>query len=81
MAEVAAQVIGPQVDRPVVDRTGLEGSFDFDLDFTPLAPATAATDAPSIFTALDEQLGLRLEPGRGPVDVLVIESVARPAAD
>ena len=81
MAEVAAEVIGPQVDRPVVDRTGLEGGFDFDLDFAPLGPAAAATDAPSIFTALDEQLGLRLEPGRGPVDVLVIDSVARPNPD
>ena len=81
MAEIAAEVIGPQVDRPVVDRTGIAGGFDFDLDFAPLAATSATTDAPSIFTALDEQLGLRLEAGRGPVDVLVIESVARPVPE
>jgi uncharacterized protein (TIGR03435 family) len=57
----------------VVDRTGLTGVFDFDLTWA----ADAAPDSvdPSIFTALQEQLGLKLESTRGPIDVLVIDHV------
>ena len=73
--------------RPVADRTGLTGAFDFDLQWTsgPVAPAAGPTapadDGPSIFVALQEQLGLRLEPGRAPFDVLVVDSVQRPTPD
>ena len=74
--------------RPVVDRTGLTGTFDFDVQWTSgtIAPpvganATAPDDGPSIFTALQEQLGLRLESTRGPFDVVVIDSVKRPTPD
>jgi uncharacterized protein (TIGR03435 family) len=69
----------PGVERLVVDKTGLVGSFDFDLDFTqdPGADATA----PSFFTALQEQLGLKLESTRGPVDVLVIDRAEQPSLD
>ena len=53
------------VGRPVIDRTGLTGDFDLDLSYTPESPARGAigvpADGPSIFTALQEQLGLKLE--------------------
>jgi len=79
----------PQLGRVVVDRTGLQGSFDLDLDFAPESSVTASTgapdappgDAPSIFTAVQEQLGLKLESTRGPVEVLVIDRVERPTDD
>jgi uncharacterized protein (TIGR03435 family) len=57
------------VDREVVNKTGLTGSYDLTLNWSP-----DATTESSIFTALDEQLGLRLEAGRGPVNVLVVDS-------
>jgi uncharacterized protein (TIGR03435 family) len=75
------------LDRPVTNGTGLKGVFDIRLEFSPdgtvppVDPALLAADpprAPSIFTALDEQLGLRLEPDQAPTDVIVIESVVRP---
>jgi uncharacterized protein (TIGR03435 family) len=84
------QLTGPLqsfTGRPVVDRTGLAGAFDFDLQWTsgPVAPAPgappAADDGPSIFAALQEQLGLRLEPGRGPFEVVVIDEIHRPTPD
>jgi uncharacterized protein (TIGR03435 family) len=65
--------------RPVVDRTGLSGRFDFTLDWAP--DGSTDTNVPSIFTALQEQLGLKLEPSRGPVDVLVVDSAERPTPD
>jgi len=74
------------VEREVFDRTGLEGRFDFNLEWTPLpqpgttadGTASAAGSGPSIFTALQEQLGLKLEPARGPLPVLVVDRIARP---
>ena len=70
------------VSRAVVDRTGLQGPFDVDLQWgADIGTAAPLGDTPSIFTALQEQLGLRLEPSRGPVDVLVIDSVDRPTPD
>jgi uncharacterized protein (TIGR03435 family) len=83
-------LLGPlqaMTGRPVIDRTGLTGVFDFDLQWTsgPVAPAAGPTgppdDGPSIFVALQEQLGLRLEPGRAPFDVVVVDSVQRPSPD
>ena len=76
----------------IVDRTGLDGSFDLELTFDPAStapgvpgapPGPASTDdtAPSIVPALQEQLGLKLESTRGPVDVLVIDSAERPTAN
>lgn len=67
------------VRRTVVDKTGLTGPMDFTLTWAPEG-ATDST-APSIFTAVQEQLGLKLEPGRGPVDVLVVDSAEKPAPD
>jgi uncharacterized protein (TIGR03435 family) len=73
----------PDVDRVVVDRTGLIGFFDFDLSWTPnLSPgATTRDDSLSLFTALEEQLGLKLEPIKGAVEVLVIDHVEKPTPD
>jgi uncharacterized protein (TIGR03435 family) len=78
-----------QVGRPIIDKTRLEGSYDFTLSYTPEArdaifgqptfPETAPDPgAPSIFTALQEQLGLKLEAARGRVDILVIDHAERP---
>ena len=70
------------VSRGVVDRTGFEGPFDVELEWSSDVAASASNgNTPSIFTALQEQLGLRLEPSRGPVEVLVIDSVERPTSD
>jgi len=79
------------VNRVVVDRTGLVGPFAIDLRWTPapgewMAPplpgvSDPPADGPSLFTALQEQLGLRLESQRGPVDVLVVDSAERPTLD
>jgi uncharacterized protein (TIGR03435 family) len=69
------------VEAIVVDRTGLTGTYDFRLDYLRarnLGDQQAVAAGVSIFTALQEQLGLRLEPRRGPVEVVVIESVERP---
>jgi uncharacterized protein (TIGR03435 family) len=74
-----AQSISPVVGRVVIDRTGLTGTFDFELKWA--QDPTADTTGPSIFTALQEQLGLKLESTRGPVDVLVIDRVERPSPD
>jgi uncharacterized protein (TIGR03435 family) len=65
--------------RVVIDRTNLTGAFDIDLEWAP--EQTADANVPSIFTAVQEQLGLRLESTRARVDVLVIESVERPTPD
>jgi bla regulator protein BlaR1 len=69
--------------RKVVDRTGLSGEFDFTLEFAPNPTAITPepSDVPSIFTALPEQLGLKLESTTGPVDVIVVDTVEEPTAN
>ena len=71
----------------MIDETGLTGDFDIDLVYTPdqmpqqigaFPPLSPPADGPSIFTAVQEQLGLKLEPGKGPVPVLVIDRVEPP---
>ena len=68
--------------RPVVDRTGLTGFYDIQIDLPPLSPATSPDggpdSGPSVFTVLQEQLGLRVEEGQGPVEVLVVDRLERP---
>lgn len=83
-----AQQLSGLVDRTVVDQTGLAGDFDVDLEWAPntnpsvgSVPATAQTSLPSIFTAVQEQLGLKLEPRREGRPTLVIEGVERPTAN
>jgi uncharacterized protein (TIGR03435 family) len=81
-----AQTLRAIVGRVVTDETGLTGTYDFELRFAPdQQPPPGAPpvdpDAPSIFTALREQLGLRLEGKRGPVEMLVIDRLERPTVD
>ena len=77
------------LDRPVVDKTGLSGRYDFDLEWAPDetqfggdVPA-ASPDAPAspLFSAIQQQLGLRLVATRGPVDTLVVDKAERPSAN
>lgn len=88
MAQITQGLSGVY-QRPVVDMTGLEGRFDFDLSFTPDNPggpgvAFGATcgpqtgDRPALSTAMQEQLGLSIRSGRAPAEVLVIDSADRP---
>jgi uncharacterized protein (TIGR03435 family) len=63
-------------DRIVVDQTGLTGNYDFELTF---GRDNAATSEPSVFSALQEQLGLRLEPNKAAVEFLVIDHVEKPS--
>jgi uncharacterized protein (TIGR03435 family) len=87
--DMIARVIGRQLNRHTVNATGIDGYFDLDLTFSPELvqslpgrapgdPLPAPTDAPSIFTAVQEQLGLRLEAARGQVDVLVVDRAEMP---
>ena len=80
LARVAERLID-YLGRPVIDRTGLSGNFDVDVTYTPDNPAVDASNAPnapSLMTALREQLGLRIEPSKAPVEVLIIDSVRQP---
>jgi uncharacterized protein (TIGR03435 family) len=71
-----ARVLSDQLGRAVEDQTGLKGVFDFTLDWVPDADPDAPTGA-SIFTAIQEQLGLKLDPRKGQVEVLVIDRIER----
>jgi uncharacterized protein (TIGR03435 family) len=66
------------IDRRIIDETGLNGRFDVKLEWS---RSERDTDRPSIFTAIQEQLGLKLESSRGPITVLVIDSISRPTPD
>jgi uncharacterized protein (TIGR03435 family) len=77
-----ADVIKYVVERPVVDQTGLAGRFDFRLRWTPDDSTASRPNAPpGLFTAIQEQLGLKLEPVKAPVDVIVIDHIERPSAN
>ena len=94
MSQLAA-TLSIWVNRTVVDRTGLTGSFDLELSWTPEqlpggrgdpppgAPPLPPIDpnGPSLTTALQEQLGLKLDAGRGPVTVFVVDKVSQPTPD
>jgi uncharacterized protein (TIGR03435 family) len=78
------------VQRTVVDRTGLMGEWDFEISYAAESPANLPPgvelppvdpSAPSLFTAIQEQLGLRLQATRGPVEVLVVDQIDRPTPD
>jgi len=92
MAQVVSGLarLMPEIRRPFIDRTGLTGMYDIDLTWAaqpmdnplpgmPFPPADRK--APSMFAALDEQLGLALDPERAPVDMLVIDGAALPTVD
>ena len=82
MATLARRLQG-SVEALVIDRTGLTGGYDFRLEYLPrnLQRQQDASAGVSIFTALQEQLGLRLEPRRGPVEVVVIDGVEKPTGN
>jgi uncharacterized protein (TIGR03435 family) len=67
--------------RPVTDRTGLEGTYDFELRWSRQSDNPNPNDPPEFMTAVREQLGLKLEAARGPLPVLVIVSAAQPQVD
>jgi uncharacterized protein (TIGR03435 family) len=81
MDTFAIVLMGSVFSRQVINRTGLSGEFELDLRFTPDSSTAAVPEFPSIFTAVQEQLGLRLQSERAPVPVLVIDSVQRPTPD
>jgi len=78
MEYLAKVFLTPQMSAPVVDRTGIEGEFDFTMQWTPDGEGAGDSPYPSFSTALREQLGLRLEPSKGLVEYLVVESARRP---
>ena len=92
VADLVGTAVRNEVDRPIIDKTGLSGTYDFNLLFVPerTRPANAAADVssgqaalpdaasdagPTIFVALERQLGLRLEPEKRPFSVLVVDKV------
>ena len=85
-----ANMLSQRLDRVVIDKTNLTGRFDITLRWTPdvgenpLSPTgdplpAEPGDAPSIFVAIQEQLGLKLEAAKGPVEFLVIDHVEKPS--
>jgi len=80
-----ATQLSTAVDRIVINKTGMIGRFDFHISWGAggfgSADVRRPDDAPSIFTAVQEQLGLKLTPGKGPVQVVVIEHIERPTED
>ena len=89
MTDFASLMQRAILDRPVVDRTGLTGRYDFDLEWAPdetqfggdLPPAPADAPSPPLFTAIQQQLGLKLDPTKGTVAALVIDTAERPSAN
>ena len=90
MADFAGVLQGAVLDRPVIDQTGLTGRWDFTLTWTPdefqfggmgakiPPPTNKAAAPPDLFTAFQEQLGLKLESTKAPAEVFVIDRVAKP---
>jgi uncharacterized protein (TIGR03435 family) len=77
--QVLSSLLSGQMDRPVLDQTGLTGTFDITLEWTPDSAAVVdgPSPGPSLFTALHEQLGLRLESRSGPVELLIVDHAER----
>jgi uncharacterized protein (TIGR03435 family) len=73
--------LGVITRRPVLDRTGLTGEFIFDLEYAPEDAPPGESSAPSVFTAVQEQLGLKLESAKVPAEVIVIDRAEKPSAD
>jgi uncharacterized protein (TIGR03435 family) len=84
---IFADLLGGSLGQPVVDKTGISGGFDITFRWTPAegeanyrdADRPLDPNAPSIFTAIQEQLGLKLEAEKGPLEVLVIDHIERPS--
>jgi len=87
---ILAKMLSGRLGRAVIDKTGVTGKFDIDLIWTPapgerddgeIAGSLANPDGPALFTVLQEQLGLHLQSGKGPVGTLVIEHAEKPGAN
>ncbi len=78
MSQFAAALARYPFSQTVVDKTGIDGTYEITLQWTPDEPAVDRS-GPSIFTAIQEQLGLRLESQKGPVETLVIDHVEKPS--
>lgn len=77
-----ASTLYSEVHRTVTDKTSLSGKYDLDMKWTPDdQPATDTDAGPSIFTALQEQLGLKLQSAKGPVQTLVVDHIEMPSAN
>jgi uncharacterized protein (TIGR03435 family) len=89
MSDLARLMQRAILDRPVVDKTGLSGRYDFDLEWAPdetqfggeVPAASAEAPSPPLFSAIQQQLGLRLEATRGPIATLVVDKAERPSAN
>lgn len=89
MDDFVAMLQRATLDRPTVNRTGLTGKYDFDLKFAQdesqyggeVPKAAENSQSPSLFTAVREQLGLKLTATRGTVSTMVVDSVQEPSAD
>jgi uncharacterized protein (TIGR03435 family) len=79
IAQLAEMGLARSVERPVLERTGLTGGYQWTLEWAP--DGSTDSDRPTLITALQEQLGLKLESTRGRVEVLMIDSVSRPTPD
>ena len=85
--EMMAANLANVLERPVVDATGIQGRYLMKLRWlpddgpAPMLNGAPDTSLPSIFTAVEEQLGLKLVAGKGPVEVLVVDRVAMPSAN
>ena len=84
--DMLAYALSNATGRPVVDKTGLTGRYDYSLDWSPgtgvsTAESPAANAGPTIFTALHEQLGLKLKAANTPMDVIVIDHIDRPSGN
>jgi uncharacterized protein (TIGR03435 family) len=75
-----ADELSRRLSRNVTDRTGLNGEYNFDLRWVPdVVDGDSVPDGPSIFTAVQEQLGLKLESGKAPVDAIIIDHIEKPS--
>ena len=88
LGQFASMIQRAVLDRPVVDKTGLLGRYDFDLEWTPdetqfggQGPRISEPSKPGLFAAIQQQLGLKLEAARGRVEVLVLDGAERPSAN
>jgi uncharacterized protein (TIGR03435 family) len=92
--DAIATILSRQLEHEVLNRTSLSGEYDVQLDFTPdSGPCRVAADSqggsaaadpsglPSIYTAVQQQLGLKLEPAKGPVEFLIVDRVERPSGN
>jgi uncharacterized protein (TIGR03435 family) len=76
---ILASTLSDRLDRAVLDQTGLNGFYEFTLQWAPDDQTDAA--GPSLFTAMEEQLDLKLEPSKGTVETIMIDSAERPSAN